>query len=193
MSRKQTRRKCRCCRKFFTPDYRNVGHQQFCGEEACRRASKAASQRRWLRKGTNRDYFRGADNTERVQQWRKTHPGYWKKGDGASKRPQAFGKQPVNPEQRSCNVRGTEIGTLQDLCLTEHPAFLGLISMVTGSTLQEDIELTTRQLLLRGKNILGLGLPEESQTQMMLSLYENPQTPDPSGSPPPDSTQLQLG
>ena len=28
--------------------------------------------------------------------------------------------------------------------------------MVTGSTLQEDIAVTTRQLLLRGQNILGL-------------------------------------
>jgi hypothetical protein len=31
--------------------------------------------------------------------------------------------------------------------------------MITGSTLQEDIALTTRKLLLRGQNILGLKIP----------------------------------
>lgn len=77
MSRKVIRRKCRCCRKFFTPDYRNVHHQAFCTAPDCRRASKAKSQRRWLAKSANRDYFRGADHVERVQQWRKAHPGYW--------------------------------------------------------------------------------------------------------------------
>jgi hypothetical protein len=36
--------------------------------------------------------------------------------------------------------------------------------MVTGSTLQEDIATTARQLLLRGHNILGGGLPETTAT-----------------------------
>jgi hypothetical protein len=36
--------------------------------------------------------------------------------------------------------------------------------MVTGSTLQEDIALTARQLLLRGRNILGCVSPETTQT-----------------------------
>jgi hypothetical protein len=53
---------------------------------------------------------------------------------------------------------------LQDDSLTKHPAFIGLLSMVTGSTLQEDIATTARQLLLRGHNILGGGLPETTST-----------------------------
>jgi hypothetical protein len=36
--------------------------------------------------------------------------------------------------------------------------------MITGSTLQEDIAATTRQLLLRGRNILGCVSPETTQT-----------------------------
>jgi hypothetical protein len=43
---------------------------------------------------------------------------------------------------------------------------VGLISMVTGSTLQEDIAATTRQLLLRGRNILGGGLLETTATTL---------------------------
>jgi hypothetical protein len=31
--------------------------------------------------------------------------------------------------------------------------------MITGSTLQEEIELTARHVLLQGQNILGLALP----------------------------------
>ena len=45
----------------------------------CRQASKAASQRRWLRKPDNRDYFSGPTHVERVRQWRQAHPGYWRR------------------------------------------------------------------------------------------------------------------
>lgn len=163
MSRKVIRRKCRCCRKFFTPDYRNSHHQLFCTASNCRRASKAKSQRRWLGKNGNRDYFRDPDHVQRVREWRKGHPGYWKRGEPVSEEGQVVDPQSVNPKQRSCNVPRSLPSTLQDLCLTEHPAFLGLISMVTGSTLQEDIVDTARQVLLRGKNILGLQVLEPQQ------------------------------
>ena len=58
MSRR-TRRKCRHCGRLFRPDPRNVRHQRYCSAPACRGASKAASQRRWLAKAENRNYFRG--------------------------------------------------------------------------------------------------------------------------------------
>jgi hypothetical protein len=95
----------------------------------------------------------------RVQQWRQAHPGYWKKQKSRSKRGQPADSQSVNPEQRSCNAASSDLRTLQDFCLSQDPAFVGLISMVTGSTLQEDIALTTRKLLLRGQDILGLKIP----------------------------------
>ena len=53
------RRKCLCCGGLFRPDPRNRRHQRYCSQPACRKASKAASQRRWLGKPDNRDYFRG--------------------------------------------------------------------------------------------------------------------------------------
>ena len=55
-------RKCRHCRGLFRPDPRNLRHQRFCPKSPCRRASKAESQRRWLAKPDNRDYFRGPEN-----------------------------------------------------------------------------------------------------------------------------------
>ena len=69
--------KCRHCKTLFDPDRRNLRHQTYCSEPACRKASKSASQRRWLNKSENQDYFRGPAHVKRVQEWRLAHPGYW--------------------------------------------------------------------------------------------------------------------
>jgi hypothetical protein len=164
MSRTQTRRKCRCCTKLFVADPRTEDRQRYCSTLACRQASKAASQHRWFSKNGNGDHFRGANEVRRVQLWRKSHPGYWKKKNPPSQSTQVVDGQTANPNQSSRNVPRALPSTLQDDCLAKNPAFIGLISMVTGSTLQEDIALTARQLLLRGRNILGCVSPATTQT-----------------------------
>ena len=156
-----SRRKCRCCSKFFVPDPRTADRQRYCSKPGCRQASKAASQRHWFSKNGNGDYFRGAEEVRRVQAWRRSNPGYWRRKKPSSQRIQVIDNQAANIDQSSCNVPRELPRTLQDDCLTQDPAFVGLISMVTGSTLQEDIALTARQLLLRGRNILGLVGPEK--------------------------------
>jgi hypothetical protein len=70
------RSKCANCHQLFRADARNAWHQRYCEEPACRSASKAASQRRWLDKPENRDYFRGPEHVARVRAWREAHPGY---------------------------------------------------------------------------------------------------------------------
>src|SRR5271165_403935 len=40
------KRKCLCCGDFFPPDHRNLRHQRYCPKPACRKESKAQSQRR---------------------------------------------------------------------------------------------------------------------------------------------------
>jgi hypothetical protein len=52
------KRKCLCCGDFFAPDHRNVRHQRYCGKSACGKESKAQSQRRWLQRPENQNYFR---------------------------------------------------------------------------------------------------------------------------------------
>jgi len=76
------RRKCKCCHELFRPDPRNHRHQIHCSAAACRAASKAASQARWLAKPENQNYFRGPVHVARVQTWRSRHPGYWVGGGG---------------------------------------------------------------------------------------------------------------
>jgi len=160
MGSQYNQRKCRCCNVFFTPDCHNPNRQFYCSAPDCRRASKATSQRRWLQKPANRNYFRDAQNVQRVQQWRKANPGYWKRAKSRSQQAQPTQDQPLNPETTSCNAPAPDLRALQDLVLVDHPAFVGLLSMVTGSTLQEDIAAIGRNVLLQGRNILGLQNPE---------------------------------
>ena len=61
------RRKCKCCLKFFRPDPCNRRHQRYCAAPRCRRASKAASQARWLGKPANQGYFRDPWHVARVR------------------------------------------------------------------------------------------------------------------------------
>ena len=187
MSPVSRRRKCRCCNVFFAPDRHNPNRQFYCSSADCRRASKAASQRRWLNKSGNRDYFRGPENVRRVQEWRKAHPGYWKGSKSRSKPPQAPDNTPVNPETSSCNPSPPAPTALQDFVLAKDPAFVGLVSMVTGSTLQEDIAAVARRLLLQGRNILGLENPPEIPPR------HDSKTIAPSGSAPASAAELQLG
>jgi len=181
MSGQPSRRKCRCCKTFFSPDPRNGHHQHYCSAPACRQVSNVASQRRWRRTRFGREYFRGDKAVDRVRKWREANPGYWKKQKPRSQRAQSADPQKVNPDQRSCNVPPSPLRTLQDFCLTQEPAFVGLISMVTGSTLQEDIAATARNLVLKGQNILGLKTPGQPSTTT--STHEKTSDPTGSGSP----------
>jgi hypothetical protein len=103
-----------------------------------------------------------------VQAWRKEHPHYWKRKPKPISDLQAIENQPISPGQRSRNAETSEKVALRDLCWEQSPAFVGLLSMVTGSTLREDIAATTRQLLLKGENILGLKTPEATHDSQSL-------------------------
>mgnify|MGYP007097270666 CR=1 FL=1 len=71
------RKKCRHCNQLFVPDARNRSRQRYCTKPECRKASKAAAQRRWLSKDGNGDHFRGPSEVDRVRRWRQAqaaHP-----------------------------------------------------------------------------------------------------------------------
>jgi hypothetical protein len=56
------KKKCRHCKRLFIPDARNRDRQKYCYRSECRKESKRASQRRWLKKPENRDHFSGPVN-----------------------------------------------------------------------------------------------------------------------------------
>jgi hypothetical protein len=77
--RKTRRRRCLNCQQLFCGDPRTRAQQKYCPEPACRAASKCASQKRWLLKPENQDYFSGPQHVNRVQAWRDAQPGYGQK------------------------------------------------------------------------------------------------------------------
>ena len=60
--------------RVLPADYRNHGRLCYCHKPECRRVAKAQSQRRWLSKPENKNYFRGPENTQRVRAWRECAP-----------------------------------------------------------------------------------------------------------------------
>jgi hypothetical protein len=135
---------------LFIPDPRNTNRQHYCSRLQCRYASKKDSQRRWLSKPENRDYFRGPENVARVQLWRKVHPGYWRKTLVALQDP-LFEQPIVNID----NIGELENSALQDLLNPQPSVLIGLISHFTGLALQDDIAKTVRRLQQLGQDIIN--------------------------------------
>lgn len=154
MTRLKKRHKCKHCRKFFTPDPRNAHKQKYCGEPGCRKASKAAAQAKWRASEKGRDYFRGPDNVNRVQEWRKVNPGYWRRPPES--RQDALQDHLKSKSAESQVVAGRlPCNALQDLLTEQLPVVVGLIAKLTGTALQDDIVNTTRHLQQLGADILN--------------------------------------
>ena len=149
------KRKCKHCKELYLPDARNLHHQRYCSKVECRKASKKASQQRWASSEKGYDYFTNPDNSQRVKEWRKTHPGYWKRG--VSKPQNAL--QDVSPLQPHLNQSDTAkltATTLQDLCSLQVPLLIGLIANLTGNALQDNIAETSQKFIDLGQDILGI-------------------------------------
>ena len=147
---KRRRRKCRNCGALFRPDPRNLRHQRYCSRPACRRASKAASQQRWLAKAANRDYFRGPAHVERVRAWRAAHPGYWRQLHSALQDHSL--RQAADSERESTSLVRSP---LQELSHAQPLVLMGLIAQLTGAALQEDIAQAARRLQHLAQDILN--------------------------------------
>jgi hypothetical protein len=155
MTPQRRRYKCLNCNELFLPDPRSAKRQRFCAKPDCRQASKRESQKAWLAKPENEHYFRDPKNAERVRDWQKAHPGYWKNTARYRRRT----LQEASPAQLSVPQAPETTSpsrTLQDLCSMQVPLFVGLISMLADSTLPEDIATSIRRLLTKGHDILGM-------------------------------------
>jgi hypothetical protein len=108
-----------------------------------------------LSKKKNRDYFRGPENVKRVQEWRRTHPGYWRRQE--SRKDALQDESSVQPSAGQVDKSGPGAIALQDMSFPQPTFLVGLISHLTGSALQDEIALTVRKLHTRGQEILGMG------------------------------------
>ena len=145
------RKKCRNCKDLFIPDPRNAKRQKYCSKPQCRKASKAASQQRWLQKPENQNHFRGAENVIRVQQWREVNPGYWrKKKNNKDALQDRLISQPTENNDDSVKFAHD---ALQDFLTAQPPVLLGLIAHFTGTALQDSIVMTLQRLQKLGLDI----------------------------------------
>ena len=147
------KRKCCNCRRLFTPDHRNRDRQKRCRAPECRKASKAISQRKWLRKSENKNYFKGPENTERVKEWRKRNPGYWKRSS-SNKEDALQDSLNLQPAVNTDNLSQNPSIALQDFLNVQPAVIIGLISKFIGSSLQDDIARTILLMQQSGQDIL---------------------------------------
>jgi hypothetical protein len=187
MAQKIKKLKCKHCKMLFPPDPRNATRQHYCSKPPCRKASKSASQKQWLDKPENQDYFRGPDNVARVQSWRKAHPGYWRR---KQKRSADALQDPLN-QQPSVNTEdSTDFAhyALQDSLILQPAVLIGLIAQLTGYALQDDIAMAARRMQQLGNDIVNPHLKGErhgTKISDLPSAYpENSQTIQLAGSSP---------
>lgn len=176
--KRRRQRACRHCGAGFVPKPHNHKKQHYCGATECQATSKQVSQARWRRK--NPDYHRGDLAVKRVQQWRAQNPGYWRSKKAPLEQPplqEDCSAQPVDKQPDSIDL---EEAALQDDCITQLPLLLGLISILSGFTLQEDIDRFGRELHNKGRQILGNrpgGAINQKLNQNHAKTYSRSKTP----------------
>jgi len=172
------RRKCLCCDVLFKPDPRQQKRQRYCSAPACRKASKATSQKKWLDKKENKHYFAGPANVQRVKEWRQANPEYWRRNK------QPLAEEPLQETSLSQLIENKEKTDtlanqpLQDLTSHQVTVLIGLIAHLTGDTLQDQIANTTRHLLTLGADILANTTKQDAASSGVF--YENRTNKSPS-------------
>ena len=145
---KKITKPCAHCGHRFNINPRVGTRHRFCAKPECMRASHAHARKRWLRKNGGRKYFGGKQNTDRVRTWRDQHPRYWRR------------KSRIQRSKRNGFVLTKRLSSvlryvaLQDTIDTHLALIIGIISQVSGATLQDTIARELRRLMLRGHAIL---------------------------------------
>jgi len=149
--KKIEQRKCHNCNDLFPPDPKNINKQEYCRKPECRKASKAASQKKWLAKLENQGYFSGPDNVERVQKWREKNPGYSRRKKPSIALQDHLTLQLIENKE---DISTQSSYTLQDHLALQPAVIIGLISIFIGSTLQDDIARTLLRMEQFGQEVL---------------------------------------
>lgn len=140
---------CIVCDKLFTPNKFASARQTVCPAPACRKIAKRTRQADW--RARNPDYFTGPEHVERVRQWRRENPDWRKKQRDA----QAARRAKSSPQAKSCNTPEPGKARLQDLAPDSQSAVLvGLVSLVSGSVLQDEVHEIFHECLRRGGDLL---------------------------------------
>jgi hypothetical protein len=164
-------------------------------------------------KEENRDHFRGPLNVQRVQEWRRAHPGYWHRNpspgpplqdvlsENPSEHPEVepglekavqdpLSEKPMVIQLVEPLSHKTSMGPLQDLLLSQQAVLIGLIAQMIGSPLQDHIASTALRLQQLGTDILNTPtqckgeIHDPKTTRLSPSHPQGPQPIQLGGSPP---------
>lgn len=142
-------RPCRICSKPFLANKYSGNRQAVCGDAGCKKAARKLCQADWCAR--NPDYFRGPENTCRMQQWRRENPD-WRQRQAAVRSARAAKS---SSQTESCNTPRPRPGRLQDSVSDPQGLLLvGLASVVSGSVLQDEVQSFFQECLRRGGDLL---------------------------------------
>ena len=161
--------RCLWCAEAFDVDRRNVLRQKYCSAPACQKASKKASQAKWLARPENVDYHKGPVAAARVAEWKKANPELVA-GQRARKAAvvqdiciaQAIELKRelailANPAESS---PAPECAVVQDFITVQPLVVIGLIAHFFNILVQEDMVSTTRRLQQLGEDIANGRSPD---------------------------------
>ena len=141
-------RRCAHCGLRFSINPRVGRRHRYCAKPTCAEVSQIKARKRWLKKNGGRKYFRGTQNTDRVRTWRKKNPRYWRR-EGRLQRTRR--NDFVLSKSLSSALRYV---ALQDMIDTHLALKIGIISHLSGATLQDTMAKEIRRLTLLGHAIL---------------------------------------
>ena len=146
------KRKCLCCGYFFPPDHRNVRHQHYCSKPACRKESKSSKSAPLAATSREPKLLPRPGKPPACQRLAQSQ-------SRLLAQKEVFQTQVAYNEE--LNPRVTP-DALQDLFSMQPAMVVGLISMMTGSALQEDIASTVGVLVRKGRDILDMNPGSET-------------------------------
>ena len=145
---KRRTRNCTHCGTSFAVNPRLGKRHRYCSKPECVKASRRASVKRWLKRNGGPGYFLGQHAKDRVRDWRRDHPRYWRRAERTKIR---AGGRMVVTKQLAAALRYVALQNTID----PHLALgIGIISQLTGGALQNSIAAEIRRLMLRGYAIL---------------------------------------
>ena len=151
---KRFKKKCLHCKELYRPCKFNWDRQEYCLKEECQLVRKKRNQQKWLSKTENKNIFKGPENLQRVQEWRKRNPGYWKRiKKRTALQDFAFSQHPDIKEDANIN-KSERKHALQDFANSQLFLITGLISHLTGNALQDSVVKSMRHFIFKGQTLL---------------------------------------
>ena len=158
MKKKTRRRRCKHCQELYKPDPRHLKRQNFCRKPVCKAASKKHSQQKWLNKPKNQDYFSGPENVTRVQEWRISHPYYWKRKRPSRKPSLTDNALQDMKSSKTLASKGNSMDliqiALQDSISGKTLVLIGFDTHLNKNALQDIIDATDQEIVKLTPDIL---------------------------------------